>query len=145
MKIDGLEFADALQVERRRQILGHVDVQMISIWVDETGQRTRDCCPDVISRSAPCILPRPVEQLFPSRSQRVREYQDDAYKKCSVQIRPDRCDEWQTPEPRVFSVLHCPVEYPAEYCGHQRSHKMRPGKPMNRARGHGQRSEHKRE
>src|SRR4029077_9674663 len=93
MKVDGLKFTDALQIERCPEILGNVDMQAIAIGIDEACDGTRPSGQQILSRSKPSIPYRPMDQFFARRSNRIGNQQDDSDEKSSVQIHPRYCEE----------------------------------------------------
>src|ERR1700722_9715905 len=118
MKVDGLKLADALKVERCAEILGNVDMQAISIGIDETCNGTRPGGQQILSRSNTCIPSRPLDQFSGSRSNSIGNQQDEPDEKPSVQVHP-KYREWRQHQEDAFvtrSVLSS-AEHPAEHHG----------------------------
>src|ERR1700722_954856 len=118
MKVDGLKFTDALQVERCPEILCNVDMQAIAIGIDEACNGTRPRGQQIFSRSNPCSLSRPLDQFSGSRSNRIGNQQDEPDEKPSVQVHPKYC-EWRQHQEDAF-VVRSPLysaEHPAEHHG----------------------------
>src|SRR6266849_1529778 len=126
MKVDGLKFTDALKVERCPEIPHDVDVQMISIGIEEAGQRTRSGRPDIPSRSNPRVASCTVDQFFGHRSNRIGNQQNDSNEESSVQIHPKDRESGQSQENTGSLVPLCPVQCPAKRRGKERGDKMWP-------------------
>jgi len=86
MKVDGLKFTDALNIERRTEIFRNVEMQVISIGVDEARAGTRRGSQQILPRSNPCILSRPTDQFLCRRPNRIGSQQDDADEEPSVSL-----------------------------------------------------------
>src|ERR1700722_3523015 len=118
MKVGGLKFTDALKVERSAEILGNVDMQAISMGIEEACHGTRPGGQQILSRSNPCSPSRPLDQCSGSRSNRIGNQQDEPDEKPTVQVHP-KYREWRQHQEDAF-VTRSPLysaEHPAEHHG----------------------------
>src|SRR6266481_3503216 len=131
MKVDGLKFTDALQIERCPEILGNVDMQAISIGIEEACNGTRPSGQQILSRSNPCIPSRPLDQFSGCRSNGISSQQDEPDEKPSVQVHP-KYREWRQHREESFVVCSSlyPAEHPAEHDGEERCHEVWSREPV---------------
>src|SRR5690349_5408199 len=78
VEVDRLEFTDVLQVERGTKILGNVDVQTISVWIEQTRNRAHARRQKILSSPNPCAVSGAMNQFFGSDSYAMGSHQNDA-------------------------------------------------------------------